>query len=151
MAVDNGIPGTQYLTWGLVVGSWIVTIVVARFVLRKNARNTWIADIKKALTELEDDAIKFWMGENDENEVLDLNKLRRKIKDITTLAMEIRSYGGAEYPNQLFIHLRRQVTTEKYHSDDKDSLKRKLPADDMRIGEISEVCSDLRNVYKRIK
>ncbi|MGC0904190.1 hypothetical protein WKH25_07425 [Pantoea agglomerans] len=151
MAVDNGIPGTQYLTWGLVVGSWIVTIVVARFVLRKNARNTWIADIKKALTELEDDAIKFWMGENDENEVLDLNKLRRKIKDITTLAMEIRSYGGAEYPNQLFIHLRRQVTTEKYHPDDKDSLKRKLPADDMRISEISEACSDLRNTYRRIK
>jgi hypothetical protein len=65
--------------------------------------------------------------------------------------MEIKDYGGPNYPKDKFIQLRRSVTTEKYHQDQSDVLDRKLLPNDNRITEISDVCSDLRALYKRDK
>lgn len=138
----------QYITWGLVVAGWCVTILVAWLVLRKNARNSWVGDIKKLIISIEDSSIDFWTTANTVNEALELRKLRREVKDITTLAMEIKSYGGACYPSELFKQLRRAVTVENYIKDS-NKLERQLPVDDYRINEISEVCADLRNHYTR--
>lgn len=146
---ETVIPGTQLVTWGLVVVGWLVTIVIAWLVLRKNARNSWIGDIKKLIVSIEDSSIDFWMSENDDRESIKLQKLRREVKEITTLAMEIKNYGGPKYPTELFKQLRRVVTTEKYHQDNHDKLERKLSKDDLRIFEITEVCADLRAHFTR--
>ncbi|PJD87412.1 hypothetical protein B9Q35_11500 [Enterobacter hormaechei] len=151
MAAENGISVAQYITWGITIGGWGITMLVAWVVLRKNARNTWAGDLKKALTELEDAALEFWMSENGDGELLELKKLRRKVKEITTLASEVKDYGGPSYPSDLFIQLRRSVTTEKYHQDNVDLLVRKLNASDERVTEIFNTCADLRALYKRDK
>ncbi|MCD9735960.1 hypothetical protein LVR06_25395 [Klebsiella pneumoniae] len=78
----------QIITWIMSVIGWAITMGVAWAVLRKNARNTWTGELRKALVELEDDAINFWMGDNDEKDVLELKKIRRKVKEITSLARE---------------------------------------------------------------
>ncbi|CZU57140.1 MULTISPECIES: hypothetical protein [Enterobacteriaceae] len=151
MTAENGISCAQYITWSITVVGWGITMFVAWVVLRKNARNTWAGDLKKALTELEDSALIFWMSANDDSELLELKKLRRKVKEITTLALEIKDYGGPNYPKHLFIQLRRSVTTEKYHQDNVDFLQRELPHSDNRITEIFNTCADLRTLYKRDK
>lgn len=148
---EQAISCAQYITWAMAIVGWIITMAVAWAVLRKNARNTWTGDIKKVLIELEDESVSFWMGDNSDMDLLDLKKLRRKIKEITALAMEIKDYGGPNYPKDKFIQLRRSVTTEKYHQDQSDVLDRKLLPNDNRITEISDVCSDLRALYKRDK
>ncbi|MFQ2188976.1 hypothetical protein [Aeromonas jandaei] len=140
---------SQYITWFMAIIGWLITLIVARLVLRKNARNSWIGDIKKSLIELEDESIIFWMGPNSNTDLLELKKLRRKIKEITALAMEIKEYGGPDYPKHLYLQLRQSVTTEKYHQDNLDMLKRNLPSDDDRINTISDICSDLRVHYRR--
>ncbi|SFJ86918.1 hypothetical protein SAMN05518863_103161 [Candidatus Pantoea symbiotica] len=149
MATDNGITDAQWITWALNVTGWLVAGLVARFVLRKNARNSWIGDVKKALGELEDNAIEFWMGKNEDNEIIHLNKLKRKIKEITTLASEIQVYGGREYPLGEFAILRKAITTEFYHDEKDLKLIRELPANDNRIFQISSVCADLSIIYRR--
>lgn len=146
---ETGVAIPQIVTWGLVVVGWCVTIGVAWCVLRKNARNSWVGDIKKLIVAIEDNSIDFWTGDNDLNELLELRKLRREIKEITTLAQEIQSYGGAKYPSDLFKQLRRAVTTEHYQQANNLLLERKLSADDYRINEISEVCADLRSHFTR--
>lgn len=151
MAAENGIPFAQYVTWSITIGGWGITMFVAWVVLRKNARNTWAGDLKKALTELEDAALTFWMSANSDSELLELKKLRRKIKEITTLALEVKDYGGPKYPIELFIQLRRSVTTEKYHQDNVDLLVRKLVPTDERVIDIFNACADLRALYKRDK
>lgn len=147
MADEAGVPYTQYITWFLVIFGWVIAGLVARYVLRKNARNSWIGDVKKALAELEDNAIDFWMGKNDENETIQLRKLTRKVKEITTLANEIQVYGGQLYPTLEFIRLRQAVTTEDYLDNLK--LVRSLPADDPRIYKISSACAALSLIYIR--
>lgn len=149
MAAENGIPCAQFITWAITVVGWVITMGVAWAVLRKNARNTWAGDLKKALTELEEAALIFWMSTNDDKEALELNKLRRKVKEITTLAVEINDYGGLNYPKESFIQLRRTVTTEKYHQDKIDVLLRGLAPTDQRITDIFNSCADLRALYKR--
>ena len=151
MAAENGISFAQYITWCITIGGWGITMFVAWVVLRKNARNTWAGDLKKALTELEDAALTFWMSSNSEGELLELKKLRRKVKEITTLASEVKDYGGPEYPIDLFIQLRRSVTTEKYHQDNVDLLIRSLADSDDRVTEIFNTCADLRALYRRDK
>lgn len=146
---EEHITFSQYITWSLAIIGWLITLFVAWIVLRKNARNAWIGDIKKALIELEDESITFWMGPNSDTDLLELKKLRRKIKEITALAMEIKEYGGPDYPKHLYLQLRQSVTTEKYHQDNIDMLKRELSSSDDRINSISDICSDLRVHYKR--
>jgi len=137
----------QWFTWALVIFGWIVSVFAGwRFLLR-NARNSWIGDIKKAISTLEDDAITFWMAENNNNEILELGKLTRSIKDITQLAKEIEKYKGQKYNNGKIISLRRAITTEVYNEDKK--LQRKLFAGDFRIGEIQEECASLKSYYTR--
>jgi len=136
----------QYITWFLVVLGWVVTCILAWVILRKNARNSWIGDIKKMLISLEDNSIEFWMSDNEEKESIELKKLGREIKEITTLAQEIQVYGGQRYSNDLFKKLRQAVTTEIY---DNDKLKRNLKVLDNRINNISDACSQLRNLYSR--
>lgn len=149
--MENGqnFSDAQIITWIMSVIGWIITMVVAWAVLRKNARNTWTGELRKALVELEDDAISFWMGNNNEMDLLELKKIRRKVKEITSLAREIKDYGGLDYPGDSFIHLRRSVTTEKYHQDNKDVLLRNLAAKDNRIIDINNACDHLRSMYKR--
>lgn len=136
----------QCVTWLLVVLGWLVTCGLAWYVLRKNARNSWIGDIKKMLLALEDNAIAFWMGDNEEKESLDLKRLGREIKEITTLAQEIQAYGGKDYPNELFKKLRQAVTTEVYKNN---LLERNLNVLNDKIYDISDACSQLRNLYSR--
>lgn len=137
----------QWLTWGLVISGWLVSVIAGwRFLLR-NARNTWIGDIKKSISTLEDDAIEFWMGANDKNEILELNKLARAIKDITQLAQEIERYKGQIYDNTKIISLRRAITSETYNSD--KTLQRNLTVGDFRIQQIQEECANLKNYYVR--
>ncbi|HEI6722193.1 hypothetical protein [Yersinia proxima] len=136
----------QYSTWVLVLFGWVVSIIVARYVLRKNAKNTWIGDIKKTITSLEDGAITFWMGKNSTSEAIELSKLGRDVKDITTLAREIQSYGGCKYDNTLFISLRRVVTEDISKNG---VLCRELTHNDFRIQEISRVCASLKSKYVR--
>ncbi|MEG2955016.1 MAG: hypothetical protein RR850_17480, partial [Hafnia sp.] len=109
-------------------------------------RNSWIGDIKKMLINLEDNSIDFWMSDNEEKESLELKKLGREIKEITTLAQEIQAYGGQKYSNELFKKLRQAVTTEMY---DNDKLSRNLNVLNNRITNISDACSQLRNLYSR--
>ncbi|BCU49149.1 Uncharacterised protein [Citrobacter amalonaticus] len=143
----NGTTPQQWLTWMLVILGWVVSVFAGwRFLLR-NARNSWIGDIKKAISTLEDDAIDFWMGENNKNEILELGKLTRSIKDITQLAKEIEKYKGQKYNNANFISLRRAITTEAYNDD--KTLQRKLSVGDFRIKEIQEECANLKNYYTR--
>ena len=146
---EEPISCAQYITWAIAIAGWLITLFVAWAVLRKNARNSWIGDIKKALIELEDESVTFWMGVNSNVDLLELKKLRRKLKEITALAMEIKEYGGPDYQKHLFLQLRRSVTTEKYHQDKIDSLERNLPESNDRIINISDICSDLRAHYKR--
>lgn len=136
----------QYITWILVIVGWGITCGLAWVVLRKNARNSWIGDIKKMLINLEDNSIDFWMSDNEEKESLELKKLGREIKEITTLAQEIQAYGGQKYSNELFKKLRQAVTTEMY---DNDKLSRNLNVLNNRITSISDACSQLRNLYSR--
>ncbi|HDU4900074.1 TPA: hypothetical protein RFU16_001415 [Klebsiella quasipneumoniae subsp. similipneumoniae] len=149
MTAENSITFAQYITLAITILGWGITMFIAWVVLRKNARNSWAGDLKKALTELEESSLSFWMSPNDGGESLELNKLRRKVKEITTLALEIKDYGGRSYPKEAFILLRRAVTTEKYHQDNSDSLQRNLPHTDDRIMEIFNTCADLRAMYKR--
>jgi hypothetical protein len=146
---EAGISNSQYITWFLAVAGWFFAGVVARYVLRKNARNSWIGDVKKALSELEDSAVDFWMGENNDNESIQLNKLKRKVKEITTLAGEIQTYGGQIYPLEQFIKLRQAVTKENYIDEVDFKLVRSLPASDERIFLISSACADLFLIYVR--
>lgn len=81
IVVEEHIPCAQYITWAIAIAGWLITLLVAWAVLRKNARNSWIGDIKKALIELEDESVTFWMGVNSNVDLLELKKLRRKIKD----------------------------------------------------------------------
>lgn len=139
--------GQQWFTWVLVVSGWLVSVIAGwRFLLR-NARNSWIGDIKKSISSLEDDAISFWMGNNDKNELIELNKLIRAVKDITQLAKEIERYKGQKYDNAKIISLRRAITTETYNSD--KTLQRSLPVGDFRIQQIQEECANLKNYYVR--
>lgn len=149
MGANNEIPYTQYLTWGLVVLGWFVTILVARFVLRKNARNSWIGELKKAVCELEDESIEFWMGDNEDSETIRLNKIKRRVKDITTLASEIRDYGGPSYPRDEMSRLRTAVTTEYYHDEVDYKLIRNLEPTNKRIINISLICGELTLLYMR--
>ncbi|WP_288429325.1 hypothetical protein [uncultured Pantoea sp.] len=143
----NGTNPQQIFTWILVVFGWLVSVYAGwRFLLR-NARNSWIGDIKKSISTLEDEATTFWMGANDKNELLEHGKLVRAIKDITQLAQEIERYKGQRYDNTKFISLRRAITTEAYNPD--NTLQRNLSAGDFRIQQIQEECGNLKNYYVR--
>lgn len=147
--INDTTPATtwqQYSTWGLVVIGWIVSVLVARSVLRKNARNTWIGEIKKMISTLEDSTVKFWMETNTPNEAIDLVKFGRDIKDITTLATEIRKYGGCKYNSEVFMNLRRAITSD---TSANGQIIRNLPYSDFRIQTIIMECAKLKDLYIR--
>ncbi len=51
---------------------------------RKSSRNTWIGNIHDEIENLENEAILFWMSKNNYNDIQDIGKLTRKIKNNNT-------------------------------------------------------------------
>ena len=144
---------TQYVTWFLVFLGWVVTIVIAYVQYKKGAKaskevshNEWVREFREKLESLEDEALIFWTtnGNNqDLSNTIVVTKLTRNVKELTTIARDIKIVGGADYKSSSFKELRQSIT------NDKELDSRPLPDSHYRVVAIRKACSDLRRHYRR--
>ncbi|ELA9876948.1 hypothetical protein V4F55_004868 [Vibrio parahaemolyticus] len=142
---------TQYITWGLVFIGWFLTVVIAvvqhkksNKTLRESSHNEWVREFREKLEKLEDEALRFWTTETQElSDTITLTKLTRNVKEITTIARDIKNVGGVNYPQTLFKELRQSVT------NDQELGSRPLADTHYRVVAIKTACSNLRRAYRR--
>ncbi|EKO3839120.1 hypothetical protein LZS99_13890 [Vibrio fluvialis] len=142
---------SQYITWALVFIGWAITIVIAIVQWKKNktvvqeaSHNEWVREFREKLADLEDEALRFWMMPSEESDdSRTMNKLTRGVKELTTIASEIKKVGGVDYQSELFKELRRAVT------NDKEMEARPLDNKHYRVLSIKTTSTSLRQKYKR--
>lgn len=142
---------TQYVTWGLVFLGWLITIIIACVQQKKSSKtskesshNEWVREFREKLEVLEDEALLFWTTDKQElSSNIVITKLTRNVKELTTIARDIKKVGGVEYPQSLFKDLRQSVT------NDTEIDTRPLSDSHYRVVAIRKVCSDLRRTYRR--
>ncbi|CSC35082.1 Uncharacterised protein [Vibrio cholerae] len=142
---------TQYITWGLVFIGWFLTVVIAvvqhkkgNKTLRESSHNEWVREFREKLEKLEDEALRFWTTDTQElSDTITITKLTRNVKEITTIARDIKNVGGVNYPQTLFKELRQSVT------NDQELSSRPLSDTHFRVVAIKTACSNLRRAYRR--
>ncbi len=144
--IDVEISVVQLITWIIAISSVLASFLIGRYFLRKNSRNTWIGSINDLIDELEEASINFWMSKNGSDDIKEHGYLVAKIKKITTLARDIKKYGGCRYPQDIFIRLRQSVTHEDYYNN---CLKKNESYTSYRNVAIKSVCDELRKIYVR--
>ncbi len=142
---------TQYITWGLVFIGWFLTVIIAVIqhkkgnkTLKESSHNEWVRELREKLEKLEDEALRFWTTDYQElSDTITITKLTRNVKEITTIARDIKNVGGASYPQTLFKELRQSIT------NDQELSSRPLPDTHFRVVAIKTACSNLRRAYRR--
>lgn len=142
---------SQYMTWALVLFGWVLTILIAVVQHKKNCKaskeanyNEWVREFREKLESLEHEALSFWTtNTQDLSDAITISKLSRNVKEITTIARDIKNVGSVEYPNTLFKNLRQAVTNDNELND------RPLPDTHYRVIAIKTACSSLRRTYRR--
>jgi hypothetical protein len=143
---------SQYVTWFLVFVGWAITVVIAYTQYKKSSKNSksashneWVREFREKLEALEDEALLFWTTSNEQNSIdaIVVAKLTRNVKELTTIAKDIKDVGGKEYQSTLFKELRQSITKNA------ESSSRPLPSTDYRVQTIRRTCSELRRSYRR--
>ncbi|WP_137297163.1 hypothetical protein [Psychromonas sp. SP041] len=142
---------SQYVTWVLVFLGWAITVVIAYSQWRYGSKssqnschNEWVREFREKLEILEDDALLFWTTTNQSlSSTIMLTKLTRGVKELTTIANDIKKVGGGEYQSSSFKELRQSIT------NDKELDARPIADTHYRIVAIRTACSDLRRYYRR--
>lgn len=134
---------SQYITWTLVFVGWAVTISVAAWQEMKNkARDkiTLSRDIVNRISELEDRSIAFWLSPPSVAAEIELYKLTRDLKTITTIGMKIAE-NEVTYPKDDFVALRKAISL----------YDRTIIAESptgFRVATIRDCCSTIRKIYQ---
>lgn len=140
----------QYFTWILVLLGWVVSIGIAVWQYRKSTeenRRTQHNDLVKMLreksTKLEEDAFRFWLSKSSdiENQIY-LSVTPRELKEITRIAQDLKSVSDIEYPSNIFITLRRELTNDKLISE------KPLAATHSKITNIANTFAKLNELYR---
>ncbi|EGR1040971.1 hypothetical protein [Vibrio cholerae] len=141
----------QYFTWILVFIGWIIAGFIAYWQLKrseksnkKNTHNDWVKDFKEKSSSIENESLKFWLKKTTPQEdLLYFTMAQRELKELTTIAMDIKKLSGIEYPQRLFINLRRDLT------NDRELSSKPLETNHQKIQSIIDSFAKLRNIYTK--
>ncbi|WP_296061820.1 hypothetical protein [uncultured Amphritea sp.] len=143
--------GGDYVTWGLVLVGWLVSVVIARWQVRHSSKQVSHQSLESTLQQfleylnvLEREAIEFWMSESTPSDIVELDRFARNIKFITQKAQKINRLGGSLYLTGSFKNLRQSVT----RVPDRDEVIKPINYNSSRLTMIRRSCRELRLHYK---
>ena len=141
----------QYFTWILVVVGWLIAAFIAYLQYKKHKdannraqHNEWVKELKDKLTSLEDLALNFWfISSSEEQNHMYFISATREIKEITTIAQDLKSFSNITYPGAFFSILRKELT------NDKCIAEKPLKTNHIKFKKINDALVELRKIYSR--